>query len=79
MEIVLYKQKPITSRIKLLEKKLGGKWVYDNRMRQWHCDDGRCVRYTAPPVDEFDNICGAPDCWIDYADKPTERFSFYDL
>ena len=58
---------------KLLKKLLGGEWVYKN-LRRWECNDGRVVRYTAPPVDEWDNVCGVSQCWLDTPDGKTKPF-----
>jgi hypothetical protein len=70
--------KQIGNRTKWLEKNLGGKWKYSGGpfgfCRSWTCDDGRRVRYTAAPVDEFDNPCGSPQCWIDTPGQPTKAF-----
>lgn len=65
------------SKTKLLENILGGKWKYVGRggfCRRWECEDGRTVRYTAAPVDEFDNTCGNPQCWLDTPGYATEPF-----
>jgi hypothetical protein len=67
------------SKILLLKKHLEGDWIYEGR-RQWFCKTtGRRIRYTAPPVDEFDNICGPSQCWIDTPGQPTKPFSWWSL
>lgn len=71
--------KTAQTKTKWLNENLGGNWTYEGRggfFRQWRCDDGRVIRYTAPPVDEFDNICGPSQCWIDTPGKPTEPFNW---
>lgn len=70
------------SKTEYLNRVLGGVWKYEGRggfLRHWRCNDGRVVRYTAAPVDEFDNICGSPQCWIDTPGKPTEPFRWWAL
>lgn len=67
------------NKTKWLNENLGGKWIYTGRggfCRRWQCDDGRVIRYTAAPVDQFDNPCGSPQCWIDTPGKPTEPFNW---
>lgn len=69
--------KRMKSKTDWLNKNLGGHWIYTGRggfFRRWQCSDGRVVRYTAPPVDEFDNICGPCQCWIDTPGQPTKPF-----
>lgn len=64
----IYKVSSMGNKTKWLEKNLGGKWVYHGRggfYRNWYCEDGRRVRYTAAPLDQFDEPCGPPQCWID--------------
>ncbi len=63
----------IPSRVKWLNKYMGGKWIYKG-WRGWQCDDGRIVQYTAPPVDEWDNPCGVSQCWLYTPNKPPVPF-----
>lgn len=66
-----------SSKREWLEDNMGGKWTYEGRggfFRSWHCDDGRKIRYTAAPVDECDNVCGRPQCWLDTPGEHTQPF-----
>lgn len=81
MNIVGIKVSKRETKTKMLERILGGNWEYRGRggfMRSWVCDDGRVVRYTAALVDQFDNICGPCQCWIDTPNAPTEPFYWYN-
>lgn len=67
----------IRNKTKWLIEHLGGKWVYRGRggfYRSWECDDGRVIRYTACPLDEWDNPCGPAQCWLDTPGKQTQPF-----
>ncbi len=70
------------NKTKWLEYHLGGKWTYQGRggfCRRWECEDGRVIRYTAAPLDEWENPCGPPQCWIDTPGKQTEAFYWNDI
>jgi len=82
MELNLTVSPDIRNKAKWLSKNLGGKWQYTGGVaccRQWEDDRGRCVRYTAPAVDEWDNPVGTSQCWIDEKGKPTKPFYWSKL
>lgn len=64
------------SKVEYLNAVMGGKWKYDRQVHEWHCDDGRVVRRTAPPLDQFDNICGQSLTWLDTPGLPTRAFQW---
>ncbi len=45
------------SKVKILEKCLGGKWTYDG-FCSWYSDDGKHVSRCSAGVDEWDNEIG---------------------
>ena len=59
------------SKVKLLEKALGGKWTYDGHC-SWNCDDGRHVSRCSAGVDEWDNELGPAQYYL-YTGETTKR------
>ena len=61
------------SKSKILEMRLGGKWVCSHGGGCWNCDDGRVVRRCSAGVDEFDNPVGPPQYWLYEEGKAPRR------
>lgn len=53
------------TKVKRLEKLLGGHWKYVGMLR-WECDDGRSVQGCSRGVDEFDNPLPGGPVWYLY-------------
>jgi hypothetical protein len=59
------------SKVKLLEKCLGGKWAYDGHC-SWNSDDGKHVSRCSAGVDEWDNELGPAQYFL-YDGKVTRQ------